>query len=159
MNLDPQCAHLVGEREEHRASREIARITGPTVTVRAEEPLVQSAVRPTCEGAAPFDELEHRGGCFTGHYLDRAGIAEIVALDDCVGKVVLPAILRVNGPKGGIDPARGQDCMGVLAQSLGDDDDFAANGVDGDGGAQAGCAGAHNEHVGHPGPMGPALHG
>ena len=70
--------------------------------MRAEEALVQSAVRQAREGAPPFGELEDRGWCFTGHNLDSAGIAKIVACDDGVGKMVLPRILGINGPQRGV---------------------------------------------------------
>ncbi len=150
VNLNSQCAHLIGERKQHRPSREVARITRPAVPVRAEEALVQSTVGQTCEGATPFAKLEDRCWCFSGQNLDSARIGQIVTLDDRVGKMVLPAICRVDRPERGVDAARRQDGVGVLALALADDHDFSAGGVDSDGGAQSRGTGSDDQYVRDP---------
>src|SRR5215207_6841249 len=98
-----------------RIARPVAGVAGPPPPVGAEEPLVQAAVRGAGEGRAPVGQLQHRRRRLPGQHLDHPGVGQEVALPQGVAEVLLPGVLGVDGAESGVDPAGGQDRVGVVA--------------------------------------------
>ena len=144
-----QLGHLGRQGAQDRPAGPVAGIAGPPPPVGAEEPLVEAAVRGAGEGRPPVGQLQHRRRGLPGHELDHPGVGQEVALAQGVGEVLLPGVLGVDGPQGGVDPPGGQDRVGVVAAPLADDHDLAAGLVGGDGGAQPGRPRPDHQDVGH----------
>jgi hypothetical protein len=146
-----QLGDLRRQRQQHRPAGPVARVAGPAVTVGAEESLVEAAVREAGERGAPVGQLLHGGRCLPRHDLDHARVGEEIPVPQGVGEVLLPGVLRVDRPEGGVDPASREHGMSVVTTALADDDDLPAGLVTGDGRAQPGGAGADHEDVGDAG--------
>jgi hypothetical protein len=104
--------------------------------VGAEEPLVQPTIRGPGEGGTPLGQLKHRRRRLAGQQLDHPGIGQEVALPQRVREMLLPGVLGVDGPQGGVDPPGRQHRMGVVAATLPDHHDLTAGLVGSQGRAQ-----------------------
>jgi hypothetical protein len=140
-----------GERTHHRAAGEVAGVAGAPPAVRAEEALVETAVGEPRERAAPVGELLHRGGSLAGEKLHDLRVGEEVALAERVREVLLPRVLGVARAERGVDAAGGEHGVRVPAGALADHVHVGPGLGGGDGGAQAGAAGADDQHVHHLG--------
>jgi hypothetical protein len=146
--VDAQLERAAQERHLDLAPGVVAREAGAPVAVRAEVALQQLAVVAAREVRPVADEVVDRPRRLLGEQLDRARVAEVVALAQRVGGVLLPGVLRVGGRQRGVDAARGEDGVGVVAPALADAQDLHAPLGELDRGAQAGDAGPDDEDAG-----------
>jgi hypothetical protein len=100
------------------APRVVTREECAPVAVRAEEALREPPVVLAGEADSPADEVVDRPWCLAGEKLHAPRIAEPVALAQCVGRVSLPAVLGVHRSERGVDAARREDGVRVVAAAL-----------------------------------------
>jgi hypothetical protein len=142
-----QLGDLGRERVQDRPTRVVARVTGASPTVGTEEPLVEATVFRPGEVASPLGQLHHGRGRFTGHDLHDSRVAEEIALRQRVGEVLLPRVLRIPGPQGGVDPPGRQHRVGVALGPFRHHDDLGSRPVSGDRRSQPRSARTDHQHV------------
>src|SRR5439155_8006375 len=157
-NRDPQFLCLACQRVENRAPGVVAGVAGPPILMRAEEALVQPAILERREAAAPGRQLTYRGWRLPRHDLHDPWMAEEVSLPKCVGKMLLPGVLRVTRAQHRVDATRRQDRMGIETVPFPDHQHLAPRLRRGDRRAQPGRASADDENIADPAPGGRFRH-
>lgn len=109
MHGNTQLSHLVSQRVQHRPPNIVTGIAGATIGVRSEKMLIQFTGRCPGKWALPRSKLEDRRRCLTGQNLRGSRMREEIPFYQGVGKVLFPAILRINRAQRGIDPTGGKD--------------------------------------------------
>jgi hypothetical protein len=115
---DRQRLGAVDESVQHRLAGVVASEGRPPERLRAEEALVDIAVRCAGEVHPPLVEFAQALGHLLGDGLDLAGVVEEVALVEGVRGVDCPRILGVVGPQGAVDPATGPGRVSVAVVAL-----------------------------------------
>ena len=147
VDVDAQRHRALLQRADHLQSGTVAHVGQSGVAVAAEVPLQDQALVGAVEQCAPFLQLQHPVGRLLGVELRHAPVVEQLAAAHGVAEVNLPVVLRPHVAHGGGDAALGHDGVRLAQQRLADDGCPGALVVGLDGGAQAGAAGSHHDHV------------
>ncbi len=121
--------------------------TGPPPAMSAEEALRQPPVALAFEPSSPANEILDRARRLAAQELDARRVGEPVPLAQCVRGVLLPAVLGIHRPERGVDPARGEDGVRVVAAALADAEHLHSELGELDGRAQARRARPDDEHA------------
>jgi hypothetical protein len=114
--------------------------------VAAERPLIDLAVLACARTARRSVRALHRRDACAAHVLDGVLVAEPVGALDRVVHVPLPVVLG-HVAEGGADAALGGDGVAAGREHLGDAGGLQACGGEAHGRAEAGAAGADDDHV------------
>ena len=147
VHVDALMDAVVLQRANHLEAGAVADVRETRIAVAAEVALEDAAVLGPVEHRAPRFELAHAIGRLPGVELRHAPVVHVLAAAHRVGEVDPPAVAIVDVGERRGDAALGHHGVGLAEERLADEADRDAGGRRLDRGAQAGAAGADDEHV------------
>ena len=147
MDVDALVDAVILQRADHLEAGAIADVREARIAVAAEVALQDPAVLGAIEDRAPRLELAHAIGRLLRVQLRHAPVVQVLAAAHRVGEVDLPVVALVDVAHRGGHAALGHDGVRLAEQRLADEPDGDARRRRFDRGAQAGAAGADDEHV------------